>query len=199
MIAPNARVVLLRHGETAWSRSGRHTSHTDLPLTEMGRARARAVGPALGKLGLRDPLVIASPLQRAVQTAELAGLPAQRTWDDLVEWNYGDYEGLTTEEIHKTAPHWTVWTHPCPHGESADAVQARADTVVQVAEAQLSDRDVVLFGHGHFSRALIARWIDLPVREGRRFAMAAAAFTLLGFEHGAHQVVQHNTTIGVQS
>jgi broad specificity phosphatase PhoE len=197
MIAPNPRLVLLRHGETAWSRSGQHTSRTDLPLTETGERQAHAVGPALAELGLRDPIVISSPRLRALRTAELAGMQVERQWDDLVEWGYGDYEGLTTEQIHQVAPHWTVWTHPCPDGESAESVQGRADTVVHVAAAQLPERDVVLFGHGHFSRALIARWLDLPVREGRRFAFSPAAYTVLSFERGIRQVVTHNTRVAL--
>jgi len=195
MIAPNPRLVLLRHGETAWSRSGQHTSRTDLPLTETGERQANAVAPALAALGLRDPLVISSPRLRALRTAELAGMRVERQWDDLVEWGYGDYEGLTTEQIHEVAPHWTVWTHPCPNGESTESVQGRADTVVHVAAAQLTERDVVLFGHGHFSRALIARWLDLPVRDGRRFAFSPASYTVLGFERGIRQVVTHNTQV----
>lgn len=194
MIAPNARLVLLRHGETVWSRSGQHTSYTDLPLTENGEREARAIAPALADLALRNPMVISSPRMRALRTAELAGMTVERQWDDLVEWGYGEYEGLTTEQIHETAPHWSVWTHPCPNGESAESVQGRADTVLHVAAAQLPERDVVLFGHGHFSRALIARWIELPVREGRRFELSPAAYTVLGFEHGVRQVVRHNVS-----
>ena len=195
MIAPNARLVLLRHGETEWSRSGRHTSTTDLPLTAEGERQARAVAPILAGLGLRRPLVISSPRRRAVHTAELAGMRVDRQWDDLVEWGYGSYEGLTTDQIHEVAPHWTVWTHPCPDGESPESVQGRADTVLHIAVAQLDERDVVLFGHGHFSRAMIARWIDLPVREGRRFAFSAAAYTVLGYEHGNRQIVAHNVNV----
>jgi broad specificity phosphatase PhoE len=198
MIAPNPRLVLLRHGETEWSLSGRHTSTTDLPLTDAGERQARAVAPTLAALGLRRPLVISSPRIRAVHTAELAGMTVDRQWDDLVEWGYGDYEGMTTDQIHETAPHWTVWSHPCPHGESSESVQGRADTVLHVAAAQLDERDVVLFGHGHFSRAMIARWIDLPVREGRRFALSPAAYTVLGYEHGNRQIVAHNVGVDPQ-
>ncbi|WP_068278088.1 acid phosphatase [Aldersonia kunmingensis] len=197
MIAPNARLVLLRHGETTWSRSGQHTSYTDLPLTETGEREARAIAPALADLELRNPMVISSPRGRALRTAELAGMTVQRQWDDLVEWGYGDYEGLTTAQIHETAPHWSVWTHPCPNGESAESVQGRADTVLHVSAAQLPDRDVVLFGHGHFSRTLIARWLELPVREGRRFGFSPAAYTVLGFEHGVRQIVTHNVAVPV--
>ncbi|HEY5852705.1 MAG TPA: acid phosphatase [Aldersonia sp.] len=196
MIAPEGLVVLVRHGETEWSRLNKHTGRTDLPLTVAGEAKAKAVGAALQALGLRDALVIASPRVRAVRTAELAGFPADRVWDDLAEWDYGEYEGLTTPEIRERAPHWTVWTHPCPGGESAESVQSRADTVIDVANAQLSERDVVLFGHGHFSRVLTARWIALPVAEGRRFAFGPAAYTVLGYEHDKAQVISANVTCG---
>jgi probable phosphoglycerate mutase len=188
------RLVLLRHGATEWSRAGRHTGRTDLPLTADGEAATRAVTPLLAALALRDPLVISSPRARARRTAELAGLTVDRVWDDLAEWDYGDYEGLTTGQIRERVPHWTVWTHPCPHGESADAVASRADTVLAVASSRLAERDVVLVGHGHFSRALISRWIDLPVLEGRRFAMSAGAFTVLGFEHETRTIHCHNVT-----
>jgi probable phosphoglycerate mutase len=200
VLVSNQRVVLLRHGETAWSRSGQHTGRTDLPLTTEGETAARAAGPLLAALGLRDPLVLVSPRQRARHTAQLAGLTISRTWDDLAEWDYGDYEGATTAQIregfgsHPPVPHWTVWTHPCPNGETAADVGSRADTVLAVTAGNLPDRDVVLVGHGHFSRVLITRWIELPVLEGRRFAMSAGAFTVLGFEHDARTALAHNIT-----
>jgi len=196
MIAPQGRVVLVRHGETEWSRVDKHTGRTDLPLTAAGEAKAKAVGAALQALGLRDPLVLASPRKRAIRTAEVAGFPVRRVWDDLAEWDYGDYEGLTTPQIRERAPHWTVWTHPCPGGESAESVQSRADTVIDVANAQLAEHDVLFFGHGHFSRVLTARWISLPVAEGRRFALGPASYTVLGFEHEKAQVICANVTCG---
>ncbi|TSD97320.1 acid phosphatase [Skermania sp. ID1734] len=189
-----ARLVLIRHGETEWARSGQHTGRTDIPLTARGEEQAHLTGKAIARLGLRNPLVISSPRQRALRTAELAGLTVDRVWDDLCEWDYGEYEGLTTPQIRETVPHWTVFTHPCPGGETADAVQARADTVLSVVEPQLANRDVILIGHGHFSRVLIARWNHLPANEGRRFAMAAAAITVLGYEHGAKQIQMLNCT-----
>ncbi len=192
MNAPDARLVLIRHGETEWSKSGQHTSRADIPLTEVGEAQARAIGPLLAGMALRHPLVITSPRQRATRTTQLAGLTADRTWDDLVEWDYGNYEGHTTVEIRENVPHWTVWSHPCPGGESMEAVQSRADTVLSVVTPQLADRDVVLVGHGHFSRVLIARWADLPVVEGRRFAMSAGSISTLGYEHGVPQVLTLN-------
>lgn len=192
MIAPIGRLIVMRHGETEWSRSGKHTGQTDLPLTDLGEAQARAAGAELALLELDNPLVLSSPRTRALRTAELAGVTVDRVWDDLVEWDYGDYEGLTTPEIRETVPHWTVWTHPCPGGESAESVQSRADTVLSVVTPQLEERDVLLFGHGHFTRALIARWTQLPVSEGRRFGMAAASHSVLGYEHGCQQIYLHN-------
>lgn len=191
-LRPDARVVLLRHGETDWARTGRHTSVTDVPLTERGEDQARAAGARIAALGLRDPLVVTSPRARALRTAELAGLPVDRRWDAAREWEYGEYEGLTTPEIRREVPHWTVWTHPCPGGETADAASSRADLVLSVVSATLPERDVVVVGHGHFSRVLIARWIGEPVTEGRRFALGPAGSTVLGFEHGFRQVVSHN-------
>ena len=192
MSTSDAQLVLLRHGETEWSCTGRHTGNTDIPLTELGESQARAAGTSIAKLQLRDPLMISSPRQRALRTAELAGLAVDRTWDDLVEWDYGDYEGLTTPEIRQQVPHWTVFSHPCPNGESAEDVQARADTVLAVVTPQLAERDVILIGHGHFSRSLIARWLHLPVSDGRRFGMSAASHSVLGYEHGVQQLVHHN-------
>ena len=180
------RIVLLRHGQTEWSASGQHTSRTDIPLTDRGRERARETGK-LGALllGGRAPaLVLSSPRARARITAELAGLHVDRTDDRLVEWDYGDYEGLTTPQIRAQDPGWTVWTHVCPGGETAAQVQARADAVLAEAAKVLPEGDVVLVGHGHFSRVLLARWIGLPAAEGVRFAMDAAGWSVLGHERG---------------
>lgn len=197
MTSSDRRIVLLRHGETEWARTGRHTGRTDVPLTALGEKQSRAAGNAVEALGLRSPLVIASPFSRAQQTAHLAGLGVDRSWDALSEWDYGSYEGLSTPEIRQQVPDWTVWTHPCPHGEQSEHVHARADLVLSVAHSQLADRDVILIGHGHFSRALIARWVELPVNEGRRFALSPAAFTILGFERGVQQLLTHNVTHNV--
>ncbi|MEV0295091.1 acid phosphatase [Nocardia sp. NPDC050710] len=188
----DARLVVLRHGETSWSSQHRHTGRTDLPLTERGEAQARAAGPLLAELRLRDPLVLTSPRQRAVRTAELAGLTGVEIDDDLVEWDYGDYEGLTTPQIRETAPGWTIFTGEVPGGESAAQVRDRADRVLTSVDPVLADRDVVLVGHGHFSRVLIARWAEFDVREGRRFAMSTAATTVLGYEHDARTILAHN-------
>ncbi len=186
------RVVLLRHGETEWALAGKHTGNTDVPLTSVGEQQAVDAGSLLRLLQLRDPLVISSPRERARRTAELAGLEVDRTWDALSEWDYGDYEGITSDEIHQTVPHWTVWTHPCPGGESISDIAVRVELVLSVVLPLLDSRDVVLVGHGHFSRALIAGWTEASVTEGKRFAMSPAAYSLLGFEHSFRQVVAHN-------
>ncbi|RDI53211.1 putative phosphoglycerate mutase [Nocardia mexicana] len=188
----DSRLVLLRHGETEWSKARKHTGRTDVPLTPLGEEQARAAGRLLGELKLRDPLVLTSPKQRAVRTAELAGLIGAAVDDDLVEWDYGDYEGITTPEIQQTAPGWTIFTGDVPGGESLDQVQSRADRVLATVEPALRSRDVVLVGHGHFSRALIARWVEFGVREGRRFFMSTGGVTLLGHDHQARTVLSHN-------
>jgi broad specificity phosphatase PhoE len=191
------RLLLLRHGETEWSRTHRHTGRTDVPLTEHGRDLARAAGPIGARLlGGRSPaLVLNSPRQRAADTAELAGLSDRRVDERLAEWDYGQYEGVTTSEIRKTVPGWTVWTHPCPGGETADQVQDRADAVLRDVRAALAAGDVVLVGHGHFSRVLTARWIGLPAVEGVRFAMDAPAWAVLGEERGVSQIAHANLPV----
>jgi broad specificity phosphatase PhoE len=180
------KVYLLRHGQTEWSVSGKHTGYTDVPLTERGRGLAEAAGALIRQVRGDDKpaLVLSSPRSRARDTAELAGFVPDRVDERLVEWDYGDYEGRTTPEIRETDPGWTVWTHPSPGGETPDQVAARADGVLVDARAALADGDVVLVGHGHFSRVLIARWIGLPATEGVRFAMEAPSWAVLGDERG---------------
>lgn len=194
MSTARPRIALVRHGATEWALNGRHTGHTDIPLTAEGEEQARDAGHRIARLGLRDPLVLTSPRSRATRTAELAGLDNATAWDALAEWDYGQYEGLTTPQIRETVPGWTVWSHPCPGGESAESVAARADMVLSTALSQLDERDVILVGHAHFSRALLARWAELPVAEGRRFAMDPAAISVLGFDHGVQQINSHNAT-----
>lgn len=190
------RLLLLRHGRTEWSASGRHTGRTDVPLTAGGRRLARAAGEVGEHLLDGQPaLVLSSPRRRAVDTAELAGLAVDRVDGDLAEWDYGDYEGATTPQIRETVPGWTVWTHPCPGGETAEQIQARADAVLADVSAALPDGDVVLVGHGHFSRVLVARWVGLPATEGRRFAMDAPAWTVLGDERGVPQIAHLNVPV----
>jgi len=182
------RLVLLRHGETKWSLSGQHTGSTDLDLTDHGREEAAEAGPALADLHLDDPLVISSPRRRAVETAELAGLTVDEKSELLTEWDYGTYEGVTTPEIQKTVPDWSIWTHGAPEGESVAQVSDRADRAVALALEYMASRDVVFVGHGHFSRALITRWVELPLVEGSRFGMTAASMAVCGFEHGIRQL-----------
>lgn len=188
------RLVLLRHGETEWSKSGRHTSHTDLELTETGRDRAKLAAEALAELELDNPLVMSSPLRRALHTAELAGLAVAEVSPLLQEWDYGRYEGLTTPQIRETVPDWLIWTHGAEGGESVAAVTERADRAVELALTHMPTRDVVFVGHAHFSRSVIARWVELPVSNGIRFAMAPASIAVLGFEHAVRQVIAQGLT-----
>ncbi|MFD8499503.1 acid phosphatase [Amycolatopsis sp. NPDC059657] len=175
------RLFLLRHGQTEWSAAGKHTGRTDIPLTPTGEDQARAV-----RLTEKPPLVWSSPRQRALRTAELAGLTVTETTEDLAEWDYGDYEGITTDEIRETVPGWTVWTHPVPGGESAAEVAARADAVI--ARFRAAGSDVIAVGHGHFSRVLVTRWVGLPAVSGVHFAVDPASITVLGDERGVPQI-----------
>lgn len=180
---------IVRHGPTEWSRAGRHTSVTDLPLLADGEDEAHALGPRLA--GIDPVLVLTSPRRRARDTATLAGFPDAEVTDDLVEWAYGDYEGVTTPEIREQVPGWTVWTHPCPGGETAEEVAIRLDRVVaRVAEA---DGPVLAFAHGHSLRALTARWLGLPVSDGRLFRLDTATLSLLGHERETPVVLRWNT------
>jgi broad specificity phosphatase PhoE len=184
-------VYLLRHGETEWSATGRHTSYTDIPLTEHGQQQARRAGAVLSRLRGTDvppALVLASPRNRALRTAELAGLSVDEAVDVLAEWDYGEYEGLTTERIRESVADWTVWTHPCPGGESADDVASRAGKVLERVRAALPGGDVVLVGHGHFSRVLVAAWLAMPPSAGVYFGLLAAGTSVLGDERGVPQV-----------
>ncbi|WP_096305124.1 acid phosphatase [Jatrophihabitans sp. GAS493] len=181
---------LIRHGETEWSRSGQHTGKTDLPLTELGERQARAVRDIVGHL--KPSLVLSSPRQRALRTAELAGLRVDAVDDDLAEWDYGDYEGLTSQQIHQRDPDWTVWTHGCPGGETGAQVAARADRVLAVAAQHAVDGPVVLVAHGHMSRVLGIRWIGLPITAGASFALDTAAPSMLGAQHEVPVIMHWN-------
>src|SRR5919112_3303332 len=169
--------VLVRHGETEWSRDGRHTGRTDVPLTEEGRGRA---GELAARVAGRDfALVLSSPLSRAVQTAELAGLEPQLR-DDLVEFDYGDYEGVTTAEIRESRPDWYLWRDGSPNGETAEDVGRRVDRVIE--EAVSAGGDVAIVAHGHVLRALAARWIEQPASLGGRLRLDTGTISVLGFE-----------------
>ena len=182
------RLVLLRHGQTEWSKSGQHTGRTDLELTGTGRHRAAAAGAVLRALDLDNPMVISSPRRRARMTAELAGLEVDEVSDDLAEWDYGRYEGLTTAQIRQSDRDWLVWTHGCPGGESPQQVSDRADAAIAMALDKLQIRDVVFVGHGHFSRAVLTRWVELPMAEGARFGFPTASVTVCGFDYGLRQL-----------
>jgi len=179
---------LVRHGETEWSRSGRHTSTTDLPLTPAGEAAALTLRERLTGIEFRQ--VLSSPRVRARRTAELAGFPEAAVTDDLAEWDYGDYEGVTTPEIRKAVPGWTVWTHPCPGGETDDDLGKRLQRVVDAAVSE-TGRTLVI-GHGHSLRALAALWLGLPVTGGRLFTLETATVSVLGFERETAAVVRWN-------
>lgn len=185
----NHRLLLLRHGETEWSLSGQHTGSTEIDLTESGRTQAKLAGGVLNGLNLVDPLVISSPRQRTLVTAELAGLTVDKISPLLAEWDYGEYEGVTTEKIHETNPDWLVWTQGCPGGESVQQVSGRADRAIAMALQHMESRDVVFVSHGHFSRAVITRWVELPLVEGSRFGMRTASIAMCGFEHGVRQLL----------
>ena len=174
-------VYLARHGETAWSLSGQHTGLTDLPLTQRGERNARRLGKRLE--GLELVLVLTSPLQRAKRTCELAGLGAVAVVDpDLVEWDYGAYEGRTTADIRKERPGWELFRDGCPEGESPEQVGVRADRVI--ARVRAASGDVLLFSSGHFIRVLAARWLGLgPQAPGRHFALGTASLSAVGYEH----------------
>ena len=173
-------IHLARHGETTWSRSGQHTGRTDLPLTERGERNACALGERLR--GLDFAKVFTSPLQRAVRTCELAGFGASADIDpDLVEWDYGQYEGRRTAEIHAERPDWQLFRDGCPGGESPDQVGARADRVVGRVRAVKGD--VLVFSSGHILRVLAARWLGLDPAGGRYFLLSTASLSALGYEH----------------
>jgi broad specificity phosphatase PhoE len=177
---PDPLIVLVRHGDTEWSSSGRHTSTSDVPLTAHGREEARAMAPRLA--AWQFAAVLVSPRLRARQTCELAGLGdrAELT-PDLAEWDYGEYEGRTTAEIQATAPGWTIFTGDPPGGETAAEVGARADRLLACVAG--IDGAVALFSHGHFLRVLGARWIGLPVADGALLALDTATLSVLGHEH----------------
>ena len=176
------QLFLVRHGETEWSKSGKHTSVTDLPLTALGEEQARKL---LGQIEPADfGLVLSSPRRRAWVTAELAGFTgpyAPQIDEDLVEWSYGDFEGLTSVEIWSLIPDWTIWTHPAPGGESAEQVAARLDRVVARVRASGADQ-AICFGHGHALRALTMRWLEFDLARGVQFPLDTSTVSVLGEE-----------------
>jgi probable phosphoglycerate mutase len=180
---------LIRHGATEWSGDGRHTGTTDLPLTPEGEDDARALRPRLSDVDFS--LVLTSPLQRARRTAELAGFPDADEDEDLVEWGYGEYEGITTEQIRETVPEWTVWSHPSPGGETAAEVGERLDRVL--ARVRAENGNALLVSHGHALRALAARWLGLPVEDGRLLKLDTGRISVLGYERETAVIERWNS------
>ena len=189
-VPEGAELWLVRHGETEWSRSGQHTSRTDLSLTSLGAEQAAALGPILD--GLAPALVLSSPRTRALQTAQLAGLRVDLVDPDLAEWDYGDYEGLTGGQIRRQVPDWTIWTHGPLNGETAQAVTARADRVLARAADGLTRGPVILVAHGHISRVLAARWIGLDAVAGRNLLLGTAAPSVLTVQYGSPAIDRWN-------
>jgi broad specificity phosphatase PhoE len=188
-VTDSSELWIVRHGETEWSRDGRHTSTTDIGLTPEGEEVARSLEARLADADI--DLALTSPRARARRTAELAGFPDPQVDDDLVEWDYGDYEGLTTPEIRETVPGWTVWSQPCPGGETAEEVGRRLDRVVD--RVQEHGGRVLVFSHGHASRVLAARWLGLPPTDGRHFVLGTATLSVLGWERESPAVLRWNS------
>jgi len=185
-------IVLIRHGETAWSRTGKHTGGTDVPLTEGGRRQAQMVGAALRSR--RFAAVWTSPLSRALDTCRLAGFGDMAVpKDELVEWDYGEYEGRTTLEIRRERPGWTLWHDGVPGGETVDEVAARVDRAL--AEVESAAGDVLVFAHGHVLRVLAARWLDLEPEGGRLFALDPATLSVLGYERETRVIRLWNQSV----
>jgi len=188
----HADVVLVRHGETEWTLSGQHTGRTDIPLTERGREEARLLEPLLSTADFA--LVLSSPLRRARETCELAGLgPRMEIEPNLMEWDYGEYEGLTNKQIKRVAPSWMVFSDGCPGGETPEQVGARVDRVIQRIRA-VAGR-VALFAHGHLLRVLAARWIELPPSVGQHFLLNTSTLGVLGYYRGVPAVKRWNAPV----
>jgi probable phosphoglycerate mutase len=186
------QVYLIRHGETEWSLSGQHTGITDIPLTDNGGKVAELLEPVLAKESFA--LVLTSPLQRARKTCELAGLGARAEIDrDLMEWNYGAYEGLTPKQIHAQAPGWMLFRDGCPGGESPEQVGARVDRVI--ARVRAVQGHVALFAHGHIFRVFAARWLGLPASAGSHFLLDTATLNILSYYRGIPAVKQWNAML----
>lgn len=190
-------LLLVRHGETEWSVSGQHTSWTDLPLTQHGEEQAKSLAPLLSDRTFA--LALTSPLDRAIRTAELAGITGAVSDPDLHEWDYGAYEGVTTVDIHRTRPDWYLWTDGVPPGpaghpgESPDEISARADRVLKRVDTALDDGDVILVAHAHFLRVLTARRLGLTAADGRLFQLATGTVSRLSTEHDRPVIAEWNT------
>jgi probable phosphoglycerate mutase len=184
-------IVLMRHGETEWSASRRHTSYTDLDLLEAGVEQAKALATAVA--GRTFVAVVSSPRRRALRTAELAGLTPTEVTEDLGEWNYGEYEGVTTAEIQRDRPQWSLWTDGAPGGETPEQIGARIDAVLDRFAPLLDRGDVAFIAHGHSLRVVGARWVGLPTAGGGLFRLDTATISVLGFEHGRRAIRRWNS------
>ena len=192
MLNNDQDVYVIRHGETEWSLSGQHTGITDIPLTDNGRKKARLLQPALSKKTFS--LVLTSPLQRARETCELAGLGQQAEIDqDLLEWNYGEYEGVKSEQIHEKTPGWIVFLHGSPGGEKPEDIARRVDRII--TKVRRVKGNVALFAHGHVLRVLVARWLDLPPQAGRHFLLDTGTLNILSYYRGYPAVKRWNAEL----
>jgi broad specificity phosphatase PhoE len=193
--APSTEVVLARHGETEWSRDLRHTGRTDIPLTDKGREQARMLRGALA--GFTFERVLSSPLERALETCRLAGLGDQvEVTEDLLEWDYGEYEGITTATIRETRPDWNLWRDGCPGGEVAADVGRRVDRVIDAIAAV--EGAVALFAHGHVLRVLTARWLGLDPQGGALFKLDTGTLSVLGYERETRVITRWNAPVAAQ-
>ena len=189
---------LLRHGATEWALNGRHTGSTDLPLLPEGEEEARALAPILSRQ--QFAAVFSSPLQRARRTCELAGLgDRMQICEDIIEWNYGDYEGITTAAIRETVPKWTVWSHGCPDGEDSQQVEARCARAIRTALAVPGEGDVALFAHGHILRALAGTWLGLGAAAGQLLQLGTASVSVLGWERETRAIQRWNAPTNPQA
>ena len=187
-------IYVVRHGETEWSLTGRHTGRTDVPLTRAGEGQAAGLRKYLA--GIEFSWVASSPLARAVGTCKLAGFDTPELIDDLMEWDYGDYEGMTLSQIHQSMPDWNLWVDGAPGGEGVADLDKRADRMLELLQGKQGN--VLVFSHGHFLRVLAARWLALEVSGGRLFALQPAAVSVLGFEHG-NPVISMWNMVGTMS
>lgn len=188
--AQERQIWLVRHGETEWSKSGRHTGRSDIPLTDLGRRQADALARRLA--GHRFVLVLTSPRSRALETARLAGFADADIEPDLGEWDYGEFEGRTTADIRTEIPEWSTWTGPWRGGETVDQVGARADRIIKRCLAPRVEGDVLLFAHGHLLRVLASRWIEMPAAAGRHLALGTATIGILGWERTTRAIETWN-------
>jgi len=199
MSSPSPELWLLRHGATDWARSGRHTGRTDRPLLPEGEQEARRLAPALA--GVAFDAVLTSPLQRARRTCELAGLGEHaRICDDLREWDYGDYEGVTTAEIRRSVPGWTVFSHPCPGGETIDQIQSRCERLIARSLELCRERGrVALFAHGHILRSLAGTWLGLGPAGGALLSLSTGTVSVLGREREQAVLLRWNAPVASEA